>query len=192
MFVCFALKEEKMKKGFTLVELLAVMVAMFIVMGTSVVLLMQAFDFQRTNDQYADGMHVIDRFVVDFRNDIHAYGKPEIPTDGSTLLRWKTETETVDYVSQPSMFPDQQTIVRTVRKDGQKFGETYRLPERTTLWFTDGKDADAGLVALSLWTTPTGTETPKPSDLNPFDRTLPKSNVDPKYAGNWRTIIARY
>lgn len=179
-----------MKKGFTLIELLAVMVVMFTIMGISVVLLVQAFDFQRTNNQYSDGIHTVDRFVADFRNDIHTYGKPEIVNDGDTLLSWNTET--VEYVTQPGLFPDQQTIVRTIRKDGKVFGETYRLPDRTMLWFVEGKDNDVGLVALSLWTTPKGIETPKPSDLNPFDRTMSKFQVNPKYAGNWRTIIARY
>lgn len=180
------------KTGFTLTELLAVMVVMFVVMGISVILLIQTFDFQRTNDQYSDGIRTVDRLVADFRDDVHTYGKPEILTGGDTLLRFHTGMETVDYVSQPGMFPDQQIIVRTVRKEGRESGETYRLPDRTTLWFADGKDNDAGLIALSLWTAPPGTKTPKPDDMNPFDRTSSNSQVDPRYAGNWRTIIVGY
>ena len=180
------------KPGFTLTEMLAVIAALFVVMSISVVMLIQVLDFQRTNNRYSEGIRVADRFVADFRNDVRVYGKPEIPTDGTALLRWNTGTATIDYITEPGAFPDQQTIVRTVRKEDRQFVETYRLPDRTALWFVEGKDADAGLVALSLWTTPPGTETPNPNDLNPFDRTLPKSPVDPKYAGNWRTIIARY
>jgi len=177
------------KPGFTLIELLAIMVAMFTIMGVSVALLVQAFGFQRTTSQYSDGIRAVDRFVADFRNDVHVYGKPEIPADGDTLLRWNTGTETVDYVTQPGLFPDRQTIVRIMHKDALRSVETYRLPNRMTLWFENGKDANAGLVALSLWTTPQSGETPRPSDLNPFTRTLPG---DSKNTGNWRTIIARY
>jgi len=181
------------RPGFTLTELLAVMAVLSVFMGISVVLLMQAFDFQRTNDQYAEGNRAVSRLVADFRRDVRTYGKPE--RDDRTLLCWTAGTETIDYVTQPGEFPEQQTVVRTVRKDDQVFQEIYRLPDRTTLWFVEGKDTDAGLVALSLWTTPTGAQPPTPNErshMNPFDRTLPTSNVEPKYAGNWRTIVVRY
>jgi len=181
-----------MRKAFTLPELLAVMAALSVVMGISVVLLTQAFDFQRANDRYSEGIRTVDRFVADFRNDVHTYGKPEILTDGATLLRWNTGAETVEYIAEPGAFPDQQTVIRMLQKEGRQSRETYHFLDQTTLWFVEGKDTDAGLVALSLWITPAGTDTPNPNDLNPFDRTMPKSNVDPKYAGNWRTIIARY
>lgn len=181
-----------MKKGYTLIELLAVMVAMFTIMGVSVVLMVQVFDFRQTNNRYSDGVRATDRFVAEFRDDVHTYGKPEIPAEGDTLLRFRTETATVDYVTEPGVFPNQQTIIRTEQKDGRELKETYRLPDRTTLWFVNGKDADAGLVALSLWTAPPETEMPKPDDLNPFDRISNVVSVDSKYAGNWRTIIVRY
>ena len=180
------------KTGFTLTELLAVMAALSVIMGISVVMLIQAFDFQRANDQYVEGVRTANRLVADFRSDIRAFGKPEILTEGVTLLRWDVGTEAVDYTVEPGKFPDQQTVVRTVRKDGQVSKETYSLPDRSMLWFAEGSDAGAGLVVLSLWTTPTGAETPDRNDLNPFDRTLSKTQVDPKCAGNWRTIIARY
>jgi len=181
-----------MKKGFSLLELLVVMAAMFTIMGVSGALLVQAFGFQRSSGQYSDGMRAVDRFVADFRRDIHVYGQPEIPPDSDTLLRWNTGTETVVYTTQPGLFPDQQTIVRTVRKDDRRSVETYRLPDRMALWFENGKDADAGLVALSLWTTPQGGEAPNPDSLNPFDRTMPQFLGSLKGIGNWRTIIARY
>jgi len=180
------------KSGFTLVELVAVMAALFAVMSISVIILFQLFDFQQTNGEYSDGIRTLDRLVVDFRSDVHTYGKPEIPAEGNVLLRWKTEEVTLDYVVEPGTFPDQRVILRTLLKEGRKVLETYRLPNRTTVWCVDGTETDAGLVALSLWTTPLGMKPPLPETLNPFDRTMPKSQVDPKYAGNWRTIIARY
>ena len=190
------------RPAFTLTELLAVMAALSVVMGVSVVLLLQAFDFQRTNDLYAEGNRAASRLVADFRSDVRTYGKPESLTDGEALLRWNTGTETIEYVTQPGEFADQRTVVRTVRKGETMFRETYRLPDRTLIWCVEGNDADAGLIALSLWTTPTGAKPPTAgpptagppnlNDLNPFDRTLPKSHVTPKYAGNWRTIVARY
>jgi type II secretory pathway pseudopilin PulG len=180
------------KSGFTLVELIAVMATLFAVMGVSVVLLVKAFDFQQTNTEYADGVRVADRLIAEFRNDVHVYGKPEIPNDGKTLIRWMSDTVTLEYAMEPGIFPDQQSVVRSLQKDGQTFRETYHLPEKTTVWCVMGKDGNDGLVALSLWTTPQGTELPPLDTLNPFDRTMPESKIDPKYAGNWRTIIARY
>ena len=173
-------------------ELVAVMAVMFAVMGVSVVMLMQAFDFQQTSDQHAEGMRTVDRLVIDFRNDVHAYGKPEIPSDSPVLFRWNTESATLEYIIVPGTFSDQKIVVRTLHTDGDEFRETYRLPDRTTVWGEVGTETAAGLIALSLWTAPPGTEPPLPETLNPFDRTMPKLQVEPKYAGNWRTIIARY
>jgi hypothetical protein len=180
------------KSGFTLTELIAVMAAMFAIMGISVMMLFQLFDFQQTNGEYSDGIRTLDRLVVNFRSDVHTYGKPEIPAEGNVLLRWKTEEVVLDYVLEPGQFPDQQIVLRTLLKEGKKALETYRLPDRVKVWCVDGTETDAGLVALSLWTTPPGMTPPLPETLNPFDRTMPKSQVDPKYAGNWRTITARY
>jgi len=184
------------KQGFTLIELIAVMAAMSIVVGVTVLLIAQVLDFQRDNGEYSDGIRAADRFVAVFRSDVHTYGKPEILSKGETLLRWTTESEMVDYTIQPGGFPDQQSIVRTVYKDGEQIHyETYHLPDRTALRFADGKDSDAGLFALSLWTAPKGTELPEIDELNPFDRTIPKlleQRIDPKYAGTWRTIVVRY
>ena len=184
------------RDGFTLVELIAVMAALSVVMGVSVVMLIQVFDFQRSNDEYSEGRRTVDRLIADFRSDVHTYGKPEILTEGTVLLRWKTDAEMVEYTSEPGEFPGQQNIVRTVRKEEQTNRyEMYRLPDRTALHFAEGKDSDVRFVALSLWTAPQGTEMPKLDELNPFDRTLPKTfeqRINPKYAGNWRTIIARY
>jgi len=83
-----------------------------------------------------------------------------------------------------------------VQQEGQRnHYEIYRLPDRTTLRFSDGTGNDAGLMALSLWIAPRGTEIPNLDELNPFDRTIPHSlerQIAPQYAGNWRTIIVRY
>ena len=184
------------KRGFTLVELIAVIAVLAVVLGFTVVMFAQLFDFQQNNSEYSDGVRVADRLVADFRNDVRTYGKPEILSEGDVLLRWTTETETIEYASEAGEFPGQLNVVRTVRQEGrQNHNETYRLPERSAVRFVDGKDNDAGLVALSLWITPKGTETPNLDELNPFDRTIPQSleqRIDPKYAGNWRTIIVRY
>ena len=184
------------KTGFTLIELIAVMAVMAVVLGFAVVLLVKLLDFQRNNDEYSNGVLALDRFVTDFRSDVQTYGKPELLSEGDTLLRWHTEMNIIFYTAEPGGFSDQKTIVRSVYKDGTKIDtETYRLPERTALHFADGEGTDVGLIALSLWTAPQGTEVPKLAELNPFDRTIPKSleqRVDPKYAGNWRTIVVRY
>ena len=188
------------RPGYTLIELITVMAVMSAVVGVSAVLLVQLFDFQQRNGEYAEKMRAGDRFVAMFRGDVHTYGKPDILSEGDVLLRWTTETETIEYTAQPGEFPDQLSIVRTVQKEGGNHRETYHLPDRTTLRFAEGKDGDAGLVALSLWTSPQGTTlpnlaAPNPGELNPFDRTVSKTieqQIDPKYAGNWRTIVVRY
>jgi prepilin-type N-terminal cleavage/methylation domain-containing protein len=189
------------RDGFTLIELINVMAAVSVVMGVTAVMLVKLFDYQQNHGEYSDQRRAVDRFVAGFRNDVRTYGKPEIVTDGITLLRWTTETETIEYTAQTGEFPDQRNIVRTVRKEEQTHrAETYRLPDRTMVRFVDGTGNDAGLVALSLWTAPQGTPVPHHAvpnldALNPFDRTIPKTleeQIDPKYAGNWRTIIARY
>ena len=188
-------KNSTAKQGFTLVELITVIAVLAVVMGISVIMIAQLFDFQRNYNEYSEQQRDANRFAAAFREDVHTYCKPEIVSEGDTLLRWTTETETVEYTKQPGSFPDQCSVVRTVRKEDQERREIFQLPDRTTLSFTEGKENDAGLVALSLWTTLPGTETPKLDELNPFDRTVPKSleqHIDPKYAGNWRTIVARY
>ena len=184
------------RPGFTLIELITVIAVMAVVLGVSVLMFGQLFDFQRNHNEYSEGVRVTHRLIADFRHDVRSYGKPEIVSEEGTLLRWTTESEMVEYTLQPGAFPEQQNVHRTVRKDGaQIFHETYRLPDDSTLSFAEGAGDDAGLVVLSLWITPPGTKMPKPEELNPFDRTMPQAlqqQVDPKYAGNWRTIIVRY
>ena len=191
------------RPGFTLTELVAVIAVVALIMGTAVVLLAQLFDFQRSNNAYAERSRTVNHLAAAFRDDVRTYGKPEIRTEGNTLLRWTTETETIEYTTEPGDFPDQQNIVRTVRREkiqprGEKYKskhyETYRL-DQTALRFVEGKDDDAGLVALSLWVTPQGAEPPNLDALNPFDRTVSKNLaplIDPKFASHWRTIVARY
>ena len=184
------------RPGFTLIELITVMAVMFAVMGVTVVMFVQLFDFQRNHSEYSERMRTASRFVADFRGDVRLYGKPEILSEGATLLRWRTETATIEYTAQPGEFPNQLNVVRTVQREGQRnHYETYQLPDRTALHFAEGTGNDAGLVAMSLWIAPKGTETPNLGELNPFDRTMPESlaqRIDPKYAGNWRTIVMRY
>jgi prepilin-type N-terminal cleavage/methylation domain-containing protein len=181
--------------GYTLIELITVMAVLSVIMGVTAVMLVQLFDFQQNTGEHADKIRAADRFVAIFRSDVHTYGKPDIFSEGNVLLRWTTETEIIEYTAQPGEFPDQLNIVRTVQKEEGKHNETYRLPDRTMLRFTEGKDADAGLIALSLWTAPQGTGTLNHAELNPFDRTIPKTlenQINPKFAGNWRTIVVRY
>jgi len=182
--------------GFTLIELITVIAVMAVVLGISVLMFGQLFDFQRNHNAYSEGVRVSHRLITDFRSDVRAYGKPEILSEEGALLRWSTESETIEYTLQSGEFPEQQNVHRTVHKDGQQIHrETYRLPDDSALYFAEGGGNDAGLIALSLWITPPGTKTPKPDELNPFDRTMPqalKQQVDPKYAGNWRTIVVRY
>ena len=200
------IKTNMKRHGFTLIELVAVMATVSVVMGITAVLLVQLFDYQRNLAEYSERMHAINRLVAEFRNDVRTYGKPEILTDGDTLLRWTTETKTIEYMAQPGEFPDQWSVVRTVQNEGtNNRSETYHLPDRTTVRFAEGTGNDAGLIALSLWTAPQGTAVlnhavpnltePNLSELNPFDRTLSQTleqQIDPKYAGNLRTIIVRY
>jgi prepilin-type N-terminal cleavage/methylation domain-containing protein len=175
------------KHGFTLIELIAVIVVVAIVMGTAVVLLAQLFEFRQTNDEYANGVRTVNLLITDFRNDVRTYGKPAILSDEDVLLRWTTETKTIEYTAEPGEFPDQQNIIRTVHQDGQRNGyEMDQLPDRTAVHFIEGKEHNVGLIALSLWTAPPRGEMPNLDELNPFDRTF-ESRAD-----RWRTIVVRY
>ena len=188
------------RPGYTLIELITVMAVMFAVMGITVVMLVQLFDYKQNHGEYSERMRTVDRLVANFRSDVRTYGKPEIVSDGNTLLRWTTETATIEYMAQPGEFPEQLNVVRTVQQEGQRnHYETYRLPDRTTLRFidgtADGTGNDVGLIALSLWIASKNIEAPNLDELNPFDRTVPTSleqRMDSKHAGHWRTIIARY
>jgi len=184
------------RHGFTLIELIAVMAVLAVVLGFSVMMFVRLFEFQQSNDEYADGVRGADRFITDFRYDVHTFGQPKLLSGGGAI-RWDTEPEVIEYTTVPGEFPDQVSVVRTVYKDGrQTHYEAYRLPDRSELRFVEGENTSySGLVALSLWTTPRGIETPDITELNPFDRTIPKNleeRIDPKFAGNWRTIIVRY
>ena len=188
------------KRGFTLIELISLMAAAAAIVGFAAMLLVQLFLFQQNNDGYTQGVRSANRLADDFRNDVQAFGKPEILMGQETLLRWvllrgNEESGMIEYTTEPGRFPEQLNLVRTMSKDGQQVHrETYRFPSRVSLQFVEGQEDNTGLIALSLLMMPQGPAVDI-SEFNPFDRTLPKSleqRVDVKHAGHWRTIVVRY
>lgn len=185
-------------RGFTLVELIAVIGCLSVIMGVAVVLLFQMFDMQRRNEERSVEIRSTNRFVVVFREDVHRLGKPEIKANSidqeKVLLSWQSDDSIVQYELQDGDFPGQK-FVRRIEKTDEKVRkiDDYRLPDQSVLRFYDGKDDHADLVALSLWRQTPGMNVPKADEMNPFNRTLPAVSLDETvHVGIWRTVLARF
>jgi prepilin-type N-terminal cleavage/methylation domain-containing protein len=177
--------------GFTLIELVAVMGVLSVIMGIAITLLFQMFDLQMRSEENSDRTRSTNRFVASFRQDIQTYGKPELKTgsiaSGEKPLRWTLNGKTLEYELLSGKHPGQR-FVRRIEKTGEKMNrsEDYALPDGTALSTFEGKDKNAGLVALLLWRQMPVGEAPKPNELNPFEQN------GAEYAGVWRTVFARF
>jgi prepilin-type N-terminal cleavage/methylation domain-containing protein len=180
--------------GFTLVELIAVMGILSVVMGIAVTLLFQMFDLQMRSEENSERTRSTNRFVAAFRRDIQNYGKPELLATGEKPLRWTREGKTVEYELLNGQHPGQRSVHRVERTDAQiHSAENYALPDGAAVYFFEGKDQHAGLVALSIWQQTPGSEPPKPDEMNPFERSLSGTFANgTEYAGSWRTVLARF
>lgn len=195
-------------RAFTLIELVAVMACMVIVGSIAMVFLFQAFDFQQRNEEHVLTRDGASRLLADFRKDVHRYGKPGIsqtvpgtPEKDRLLLQWNDGDTLVVYLWEDGEFPGRRRICREVRRDGEiTIFEGYILPDNAVLWCVEGRDAHAGLVALSLWVPPVGLpDSALTADdvekIDPLTRTFPENltrEIDPVYAANWRTAVVRY
>lgn len=187
-------------RGFTLVELIAVMGCLSVIMGVAIVLLFQMFDMQVRTEERSIEIRRVNRFIDVFRKDVHELGRPEIVTESveteEVLLRWESETATVEYEWKTGEFPGQRFVRRTENM-GESIRQTedYRLPDHSVLQFVEGKDRYAGLVALSLWRQTPGSDIPMADETNPFEKTVLNASSEQDetaYIGMWRTVLAHF
>ena len=186
----------KRRYGFTLVELLVVMAILSVVMGVSVTLMFMMFDFQQRYTEQSGQIQSTNRFIEQFRADARLHYAPLIASDDETILQWNAGNNKITYAPVPGEFPEKRDVVRRVWQGDKLTGtEIYHLPDDATLRFVLGQDANAGLLALSLWEQPPHGNAIPPEKLDPLTRTvvdLSPESPDPNFAGNWRTIIVRF
>ncbi|MCL2349803.1 MAG: hypothetical protein FWC50_16250 [Planctomycetaceae bacterium] len=185
------------RHGFTLIELVAVLGGLVVVMGISMGLLFAMLDFQQRHDEQSMQLRSTNMFFTQFRNDARiASGQPVLSLDAtavsSFLIEWPVETGKIRYRLAPGEFPEKQLVIREVW-DAEKITgtETYSLPDHAVIWLTEGKNADAGLIALNLWEHRPHTNPPETAQLDPFTRILNGSPENPNVAACWRTVIVR-
>ncbi len=181
------------RRAFTLVELIAVLAGLVIIMGVSMGLLFAMLDFQQRYDEQSEQLRSVNMFFAQFRDDARdASAEPVLVSDASFLIEWPTEAGKIRYKIVPGEFPEQQNVVREVWNGEKITGtETYKLPDYAVLWPVEGKDDNAGLIALNLWEHRPHTEAPDTSQLDPFARTRIDSPENPNDFGYWHTIIVR-
>lgn len=197
------------RRAFSLTELLAVMACLAVMMSVSTTLFFQAFEFQIRHDERAHQTQSVNRLIEQFRSDarvcVQKKGTVQIAPEENVLFQWTVpesehEIQTIRYERRNGEFPQQSEVIRSVdvSKNGEQerlATEKYRLPDHATLRFFTGSGEFQGLAAMSLWTNVSGTAPPSDSQFNPFARTMTESTtgrlpeVDPKFAGNWRTVI---
>ncbi|MDR0337011.1 MAG: hypothetical protein LBI18_07970 [Planctomycetaceae bacterium] len=183
--------------GFTLIEMVFVFAAETFVIGLGVGVLFMVTEM-RVKENHSDSARLsASRISEQFRNDLHSAASVTLEND-SLRLPFPDGQEIV-YSIEPAEFPKQPALFRNKMSGDKKIAtETYTLPSHSVAWFV--QDEDAGLVALSIWTQPVDrrdqilVQIPKKENLNPFTREIiSQDNIgfDPRYVGNWRTIIGK-
>ena len=183
------------RKAFTLVELLVVMAILSTVMGMSVTLMFSMFDFQQRYAEQSEQIRSTNRFVDQFRTDARLRYTLQLEPDDETLLQWDDGDRIITYSLTPGKFPEKRDIVRRVMQGDKLIGtEVYHLPDYAAVQCVMGQDANAGLLALSLWEQPPGANVFTSEELDPFTRSLRNPQPDspnPVDAMYWRTVIVR-
>ena len=183
-------------RAYTLIELTVVMACMAVITGITLVMMFQAFDFyQRTNEQMTQTAST-NRLIAQFREDARSLGTPTLDPAPQLLLQWKADDgKTVNYRIENGEFPEKRIVVRDVMQEDQRLEtESYHLTDDTDMAFFLGEAEFDGFIALSLWKNVKGVPVPEKRQLNPWTRSIPetlKEQIDPQFAGNWRTIIVK-
>jgi prepilin-type N-terminal cleavage/methylation domain-containing protein len=183
------------RNGFTLIELVTVLGILSVVMGISVMLLFSMFDFQLKYSEQQQQLSGTNQFVSQFRDDAHRNGQPEILRHDSNLLQWQNGENKITYTLEDGEFSEKKLVRRDVWQNQQRTAtELYALPDDVVIWFDEGKENNAGLTAMNLWTPPPETKIPEKNQLDPFTRTIkqqPNQQLEPELASHWRIIIVR-
>jgi type II secretory pathway pseudopilin PulG len=183
--------------GFTLIETIIVFAAETFVIGLGVGVLFMVTE-TRIKEYRGDSVRSsLSRLSEQFRTDLHTATTSQLENN-SLRLTFPNEEELV-YSIEHAEFPEQSILRRNkIHGDKKIATETFTLPDHSVAWFVF--DKDAGLIALNIWTQPVDRRgqilvtIPKKEDLNPFTREITgkdKIGIDPRYAGNWRTIIVK-
>jgi prepilin-type N-terminal cleavage/methylation domain-containing protein len=189
----------KHHKGFTLIELVTVLAILSVVMGLSVMILFSMLDFHLKYDEQLKQWSATNRLAAQFRDDVHRNGHPEILRQDAKLLQWQNGENKITYTLEDGEFPEQKLVRRDVWRNQERIAtEHYALLDNTAIWFDEGKEKNAGLTAMNLWTQPPGSKMPDPNRLDSFTRTISQSEeqpsdrqTDPTFADNWRIILVR-
>ena len=191
------MKRTQRRMAFTLVELLVVMAILSTLMGISVTLMFSMFDFQQRYAEQSEQLRSTNRFVEQFRVDARLNHFASIEPDGITIQQFTygNMPSKITYSLVPGKFPEKRDIVRRVTQGDKLTGtETYHLPDYAAVQFVMGQDANADLLALSLWEQPHGANVFTAEELDPFTRTLLNPQPDspnPGDAIHWRNVIVR-
>ncbi len=184
-----------MKRGYTLVELIAVMGCLSVIFGIAMMLFFNAFDFQLRYEEQSLQVRSTDRLVEQFQDDTRSFGKPVCMPTENVLLRWTAGDRTIEYVLTPGAFPEKKNVVRYVKQGETTVQtETFALPDDSHVAFVQGQGEFADFLAMSLWTDVPNQPQVRLDALDPFRRTVPESlekRLDPRFAGNWRTVLVQ-
>ena len=184
-----------MKRAFTLIELVVVMACVSLIFGVAMVLFFKGFAFQRQYSEQAAIARSTDRFIEQFRSDARTFGRPDCRPEENVLLRWTDGDRQIGYELAAGSFPEKRNVIR-LEKQGETVlaTETFALPDDSRLTFVEGAGEFAGVLALSLWADLPGVGDVNLDELDPFGRDIPESlqnRLDPRFAGNWRTVLVR-
>ena len=185
----------QLRKAFTLVELLVVMAILSTIMGISVTLMFSMFDFQQRYAEQSEQLRSTNCFVDQFRQDARLRYTLQLEPDNETLLQWADGDRVITYSLVDGKFPEKRDIVRRVTQGDKLTGtETYHLPDYAAVQFVMGQDANAGMLVLSIWEQPPGSNVFTSEELDPFTRSLRNPQPDspnPGDAIHWRSVIVR-
>ncbi|MDR2116427.1 MAG: hypothetical protein LBP87_08595 [Planctomycetaceae bacterium] len=183
--------------GFTLIEMVFVILAETIVIGLGVGVLFMVTETRIKENRNDFARLAASRLSEQFRNDLHSATTATLEND--VLRLTLPNNEELVYSIEPAEFPKYPVLRRNKMSGDKKIAtENYVLPDYSVSWFV--YDKEAGLVALSIWKQPVDrrgqilVQIPPKENLNPFTREITAKNtigIDPVYAGNWRTIIGK-
>lgn len=191
-----------------LVELLAVIACLTVILGVSMMLLFQTFEYQIRHNERTDQNRIANRLIEQFRIDVRGISsEPQIAPEENVFIQWNLpQDQIIRYELHEGKFPENCVVVRSlyVLKDGEReilATERYQLPDHTQLRFVKGENEFQGLTALCFWIGVAEAASLDVSQLDPFTRTIAPASpdvpvsrlpsIDPKYAANWRTVIVR-